>query len=66
MAFGTVSFEELLGHCNEVYKNSENRILEFQDRLGSFGYVPAGTFIFTQFIICARVFRKLRKISSFS
>ncbi|KAF9664826.1 hypothetical protein SADUNF_Sadunf16G0058400 [Salix dunnii] len=41
MAFGTVSFEELLGHCNEVYKNSENRILEFQDRLMSFGYVPA-------------------------
>ncbi|KAJ6300353.1 hypothetical protein OIU76_021200 [Salix suchowensis] len=41
MAFGTVSFEELLGHCNEVYKSSENRILEFQDRLRSFGYVPA-------------------------
>jgi hypothetical protein len=46
MSFGTVSFEELLGHCNEVYKNSENRILDIQDRLRSFGYVPAGTFIF--------------------
>ncbi|XP_011042516.1 PREDICTED: uncharacterized protein LOC105138186 isoform X1 [Populus euphratica] len=41
MSFGTVSFEELLGHCNEVYKNSENRILDIQDRLRSFGYVPA-------------------------
>ncbi|CAK7342169.1 unnamed protein product [Dovyalis caffra] len=40
MSFGTVSFEELLGHCNEVYKNNQNRILEIQDRLGSFGYVP--------------------------
>ncbi|KAJ6869922.1 hypothetical protein NC652_035736 [Populus alba x Populus x berolinensis] len=41
MSYGTVSFEELLGHCNEVYKSSENRILDIQDRLRSFGYVPA-------------------------
>lgn len=40
MSFGSVSFEELLGHCNEVFKRSQNDIIELEDRLRSFGYVP--------------------------
>lgn len=40
MSFGTVSFEELLGHCSEVYKNNQTNLLELQDRLKGFGYVP--------------------------
>ncbi|XP_077243004.1 uncharacterized protein LOC143883548 isoform X3 [Tasmannia lanceolata] len=40
MAFETVSFEELLGHCNEVYKKSQNDLTDLEDRLRSFGYVP--------------------------
>ncbi|KAJ4705473.1 Methyl-CpG-binding domain protein 4 [Melia azedarach] len=40
MSFGTVSFEELLGHCNEVYKSNQTHLLQLQDRLKSFGYLP--------------------------
>lgn len=40
MSFDTVSFEELLGHCNEVYKKNQTDILELEDRLSAFGYVP--------------------------
>ncbi|PSS15830.1 Angiomotin like [Actinidia chinensis var. chinensis] len=40
MSFGTVSFEELLGYCNEVYKKNQSDLAELEDRLGSFGYVP--------------------------
>ncbi|PON44924.1 hypothetical protein PanWU01x14_262970 [Parasponia andersonii] len=40
MSFGTVSFEELLGHCNEVYKNNQIHLLHLQDRLKPLGYVP--------------------------
>ncbi|KAM7505097.1 hypothetical protein LguiB_004001 [Lonicera macranthoides] len=40
MSFGTVSFEELLGHCNEVYKKNQIDILELEHQLKSFGYVP--------------------------
>ncbi|KAL8263176.1 hypothetical protein R6Q59_024525 [Mikania micrantha] len=40
MAFDTVSFEELLGHCNEIYKKNENYIVELEDSLSAFGYVP--------------------------
>ncbi|KAF8403423.1 hypothetical protein HHK36_011527 [Tetracentron sinense] len=40
MAFGTVSFEELLGHCNEVYKKNQSDIVELEDRLTTFGYIP--------------------------
>ncbi|XP_019702731.1 uncharacterized protein [Elaeis guineensis] len=39
MAFGTVSFEELLGHCNEVYKTNQKYISDLQDRMRPFGYV---------------------------
>ncbi|VVB13472.1 unnamed protein product [Arabis nemorensis] len=40
MSFGTVSFEELLGHCNQIYRNNQDEILHLQDRLTDFGYVP--------------------------
>uniref|UniRef100_A0A5B7BE06 Uncharacterized protein n=1 Tax=Davidia involucrata TaxID=16924 RepID=A0A5B7BE06_DAVIN len=40
MSFGTVSFEELLGHCNEVYKKNQSDLVELEDRLRSFGYFP--------------------------
>ncbi|KAJ3674795.1 hypothetical protein LUZ60_005411 [Juncus effusus] len=40
MAFGTVSFEELLGHCNEVYKLNQKYISDVEDRMTDFGYVP--------------------------
>ncbi|KAL6133773.1 hypothetical protein ACLB2K_066007 [Fragaria x ananassa] len=40
MSFDTVSFEELLGHCNEVFKDNQTRLLHLQDRLQPFGYVP--------------------------
>ncbi|MED6126572.1 hypothetical protein PIB30_079747 [Stylosanthes scabra] len=42
MSFGTVSFEELLGHCNELYKKNHSDLLQLEDRLkSSYGYVPA-------------------------
>ncbi|CAI0402568.1 unnamed protein product [Linum tenue] len=40
MSFGTVSLEELLGHCNEVYKKNQSDVLEIEDQLRSYGYVP--------------------------
>ncbi|KAK2364546.1 hypothetical protein QL285_089407 [Trifolium repens] len=40
-SFGTVSFEELLGHCNELYKKNQNDLIQLEDRLKSYGYVPA-------------------------
>lgn len=45
MSFGTVSFEELLGHCNQIYKNNQEDLMHLQDRLIDFGYVP-GTLFF--------------------
>lgn len=40
LSLETVSFEELLGHCNEVYKNNQENLLHLQERLKSQGYVP--------------------------
>ncbi|GLT88381.1 hypothetical protein SLE2022_064080 [Rubroshorea leprosula] len=40
MSFGTVSFEELLGHCYEVFNKNQNDLLELEDRLKNIGYVP--------------------------
>ncbi|WOH06256.1 hypothetical protein DCAR_0625679 [Daucus carota subsp. sativus] len=40
MAFDTVSFEELLGHCNQVYNKNYTDILDLEDRLFTFGYSP--------------------------
>ncbi|KAL1201262.1 hypothetical protein V5N11_013372 [Cardamine amara subsp. amara] len=34
------SFEELLVHCNQIYKNNQEDLLHLQDRLTDFGYVP--------------------------
>ncbi|KAI7746102.1 hypothetical protein M8C21_024667 [Ambrosia artemisiifolia] len=39
MSFDTVSFEELLGHCNEIYKKNESDVVELEARLSAFGYV---------------------------
>lgn len=49
MSFGTVSFEELLGHCNQIYKSNQEELLNLQDRLADFGYVPGNTLIKTLF-----------------
>ncbi|KAK1287444.1 hypothetical protein QJS10_CPB19g01240 [Acorus calamus] len=38
MAFGTVSFEELLGHCNEVYKKNQSDLAEVEQRLEELGF----------------------------
>ncbi|XP_058105754.1 uncharacterized protein LOC131249165 [Magnolia sinica] len=40
MVLGTVSFEELLGHCNEAYRKNQTDLAELEDRFQSFGYVP--------------------------
>uniref|UniRef100_A0A7N2KVS4 Uncharacterized protein n=1 Tax=Quercus lobata TaxID=97700 RepID=A0A7N2KVS4_QUELO len=40
MTFGTVSFEELLGYCNEVYKKNQSDLTELELRLKDFGYSP--------------------------
>ncbi|KAL0338746.1 UNVERIFIED_CONTAM: hypothetical protein Sangu_1396700 [Sesamum angustifolium] len=41
MSFATVSFEELLGHCNEVLKKNQNDICALQDHLrSSSNYIP--------------------------
>ncbi|KAH6762098.1 hypothetical protein C2S52_019531 [Perilla frutescens var. hirtella] len=41
MSFATVSFEELLGHCNEVLKKNRNDISDLQDHLySSSNYIP--------------------------
>ncbi|XP_015698676.2 uncharacterized protein LOC102706059 [Oryza brachyantha] len=40
MAFGTVSFEELLGHCGEALSISSRHADAIESRLVSFGYAP--------------------------
>ena len=40
MTLGTDSFEELLGHCNEVYKKNQFDLTELELRLKDFGYSP--------------------------
>ncbi|KAK8716616.1 hypothetical protein V6N13_043921 [Hibiscus sabdariffa] len=40
MSFGTVSFEELLGHCYQVFDNNQTHLLHLQDRLKPLGYIP--------------------------
>ncbi|XP_058740732.1 uncharacterized protein LOC131613022 [Vicia villosa] len=37
----TVSFQELLGHCNELYKINQTDMVQLEDRLKTYGYVPA-------------------------
>ena len=38
MTFGTVSFKELLGHYNEVYKKNQSDLTELELHLEDFGY----------------------------
>ncbi|KAH9322859.1 hypothetical protein KI387_017498, partial [Taxus chinensis] len=38
MTIDTISFRELLGHCNELYKQNENAVSVLQDRLKEYGY----------------------------
>ncbi|XP_051150506.1 uncharacterized protein LOC127264940 [Andrographis paniculata] len=41
MAFATVSFEELLGHCTEVLKKNQSDIYAIEDHLRTaFNYIP--------------------------
>ncbi|XVF07460.1 hypothetical protein REPUB_Repub06bG0140800 [Reevesia pubescens] len=40
MSFGTVSFEELLGHCYEIFNKNQSDLLHLQDRLKPLGYLP--------------------------
>ncbi|KAL6559091.1 hypothetical protein OROHE_006460 [Orobanche hederae] len=45
MSFATVSFEELMGHCNEVLKKNQNDFLALQDHLHSSNkYIPPPDF----------------------
>ncbi|MED6208488.1 hypothetical protein PIB30_045493 [Stylosanthes scabra] len=45
MSFGTISFEELLDYCNELYKKNHSNLLQLEDRLkSSYVYVPAPDF----------------------
>ncbi|XP_009764872.1 uncharacterized protein LOC107819172 isoform X1 [Nicotiana tabacum] len=41
MSCETVSFEELLGHCNEVFKMNQTHLLSLQDRLHNLGYISS-------------------------
>ncbi|XVE75808.1 hypothetical protein DITRI_Ditri12bG0121800 [Diplodiscus trichospermus] len=40
MSFGTVSFEELLGHCYQVFNKNQTDLLDLEDRLKPLGYLP--------------------------
>jgi hypothetical protein len=42
IALGTVSFEELLGHCSETLNVYARHADALQSHLASFGYEPAG------------------------
>ncbi|XP_031473110.2 uncharacterized protein LOC116245735 isoform X2 [Nymphaea colorata] len=37
MVVDTVSFEELLGHCNEIYKDNANRMAQLEDKMKELG-----------------------------
>ena len=39
MSFGTVSFEELLGHCYHIFNKNQTDILDLEDRLKPLGYL---------------------------
>ncbi|KAM3324107.1 putative protein isoform X2 [Capsicum chacoense] len=41
MSCGTVSFEELLGHCNEVSKKNQTDLLSLLDCLRNHGYIAS-------------------------
>lgn len=37
MVVDTVSFEELLSHCNEIYKDNAKRMAELEDKMKDLG-----------------------------
>lgn len=41
MSLGTVSFEELLGHCNHLYKLNHSSLLHLHSSLQSLHYIPS-------------------------
>ncbi|KAL9242539.1 hypothetical protein vseg_016529 [Gypsophila vaccaria] len=41
MSFATVSFEELLGHCNQLYQQNHSQLVQLHDRLRSLGYISS-------------------------
>jgi hypothetical protein len=40
MTIDTISFQELLGHCNQIYKQNEGSLAVLEDRLKEYGYEP--------------------------
>lgn len=40
MTIDTISFQELLGHCNQIYKQNESALAVLEDRLKEYGYEP--------------------------
>lgn len=44
MSFGTISFEELLGHCSELYNKNQTDLTQLEDRFKQFGYIPEAEF----------------------
>ncbi|GMP98440.1 hypothetical protein CsSME_00046323 [Camellia sinensis var. sinensis] len=42
MSFGTVSFEELLGNCNEVYKKNQKPDIDEEDEASDYSSAPLG------------------------
>lgn len=40
MTIDTISFQELLGHCNQIYKQNEVAVAVLEDRLKEYGYEP--------------------------
>lgn len=40
MTIDTISFQELLGHCNQIYKQNESALSVLEDRLKEYGYEP--------------------------
>eukprot|EP01018_Ginkgo_biloba_P010504 Gb_14097 [translate_table: standard] len=40
MSIDTISFQELLGHCNELYKQNDTALAVLEDQLKKYGYEP--------------------------
>ncbi|KAK9733205.1 hypothetical protein RND81_04G051200 [Saponaria officinalis] len=45
MSFATVSFEELLGHCDQLYQQNHSQLLHLHAHLQSFGYISSSDVI---------------------
>ncbi|KAG4191380.1 hypothetical protein ERO13_A07G089166v2, partial [Gossypium hirsutum] len=40
MSLDTVSFEELLGHCYQIFNNNQTHLLHLKNHLKPLGYLP--------------------------